>query len=108
MAGRDDGYIVNIGATEMFGTRGAAVDAAITHAIVGLSASLYRELDSMGFAGWSDVSLPRARQYEHRERSRIPEFRPALDALRSVELPATRRGCRANLRCCRRAALPVL
>jgi NAD(P)-dependent dehydrogenase (short-subunit alcohol dehydrogenase family) len=48
MAGRDDGYIVNIAATEMFGTRCAAVDAAITHAIVGLSESLYRELDSMG------------------------------------------------------------
>jgi short-subunit dehydrogenase len=48
MAERDDGHIVNIAATEMFGTRCAAVDAAITHAIVGLSESLYRELDSMG------------------------------------------------------------
>jgi NAD(P)-dependent dehydrogenase (short-subunit alcohol dehydrogenase family) len=48
MAERDDGHIVNIAATEMFGTRCPAVDAAITHAIVGLSESLYRELDSMG------------------------------------------------------------
>jgi NAD(P)-dependent dehydrogenase (short-subunit alcohol dehydrogenase family) len=48
MAERDEGHIVNIAAAEMFGTRGAAVDAAITHAIVGLSESLYRELDSMG------------------------------------------------------------
>ena len=48
MAERDDGHIVNIAPAEMFGTRRAAVDAAITHAIVGLSESLYRELDSMG------------------------------------------------------------
>jgi NAD(P)-dependent dehydrogenase (short-subunit alcohol dehydrogenase family) len=45
---RDEGHIVNIAAAEVFGTRGAAPDAAITHAIVGLSESLYRELDSMG------------------------------------------------------------
>ena len=48
MAERDDGYVVNIAAAEMFGVHGASVDAAITHAIVGLSESLYRELDSMG------------------------------------------------------------
>jgi NAD(P)-dependent dehydrogenase (short-subunit alcohol dehydrogenase family) len=48
MAERDRGHIVNIAAAEVFGTRGAAPDAAITHAIVGLSESLYRELDSMG------------------------------------------------------------
>jgi NAD(P)-dependent dehydrogenase (short-subunit alcohol dehydrogenase family) len=48
MAERDAGHIVNIAAAEMFGDHCAAVDAAITHAIVGLSESLYRELDSMG------------------------------------------------------------
>jgi NAD(P)-dependent dehydrogenase (short-subunit alcohol dehydrogenase family) len=48
MAERDGGHIVNIAAPEMFGTRGAAADAAITHAIMGLSESLFRELDSMG------------------------------------------------------------
>ena len=48
MVERDQGHIVNIAAAEVFGTRGAATDAAITHAIVGLSESLYRELDSRG------------------------------------------------------------
>jgi NAD(P)-dependent dehydrogenase (short-subunit alcohol dehydrogenase family) len=48
MVERDEGHIVNIAATEVFGIRGAASDAAITHAIVGLSESLYRELDSRG------------------------------------------------------------
>ena len=48
MVERDGGHIVNIAAAEVFGTRGAASDAAITHAIVGLSESLYRELDSRG------------------------------------------------------------
>jgi NAD(P)-dependent dehydrogenase (short-subunit alcohol dehydrogenase family) len=48
MVERDQGHIVNIAAAEVFGTRGAAPDAAITHAIVGLSESLYRELDSRG------------------------------------------------------------
>jgi NAD(P)-dependent dehydrogenase (short-subunit alcohol dehydrogenase family) len=48
MAERDGGHIVNIATTKVFGTRGAAPDAAIAHAIVGLSESLYRELDSMG------------------------------------------------------------
>ena len=48
MVERDGGHIVNIAAADVFGTRGAASDAAITHAIVGLSESLYRELDSMG------------------------------------------------------------
>jgi NAD(P)-dependent dehydrogenase (short-subunit alcohol dehydrogenase family) len=48
MVERDQGHIVNIAAAEVFGTRGAAPDAAITHAIVGLSKSLYRELDSKG------------------------------------------------------------
>ena len=48
MVERDGGHIVNIAAAEVFGTRGAASDVAITHAIVGLSQSLYRELDSMG------------------------------------------------------------
>jgi NAD(P)-dependent dehydrogenase (short-subunit alcohol dehydrogenase family) len=48
MVERDEGHIVNIAAAEVFGTRGAAPDAAITHAVVGLSESLYRELDSMG------------------------------------------------------------
>jgi NAD(P)-dependent dehydrogenase (short-subunit alcohol dehydrogenase family) len=48
MVEREGGHIVNIAAAEVFGIRGAATDAAITHAIVGLSESLYRELDSMG------------------------------------------------------------
>jgi NAD(P)-dependent dehydrogenase (short-subunit alcohol dehydrogenase family) len=48
MVERDRGHIVNIAAAEVFGIRGAAPDVAITHAIVGLSESLYRELDSMG------------------------------------------------------------
>ena len=48
MVERDGGHIVNIAAADVFGIRGAAPDAAITHAIVGLSESLYRELDSMG------------------------------------------------------------
>lgn len=48
MVERDGGHIVNIAAAEVFGTRGAASDVAITHAIMGLSQSLYRELDSMG------------------------------------------------------------
>jgi NAD(P)-dependent dehydrogenase (short-subunit alcohol dehydrogenase family) len=48
MVDRDGGHIVNIAAAEVFGIRGAAPDAAITHAIVGLSESLYRELDSRG------------------------------------------------------------
>jgi NAD(P)-dependent dehydrogenase (short-subunit alcohol dehydrogenase family) len=48
MVERDGGHIVNIAAAEVFGIRGAASDAAITHAIVGLSQSLYRELDSRG------------------------------------------------------------
>jgi short-subunit dehydrogenase len=45
---RDGGHIVNIATAEVFGIRGAAPDVAITQAIVGLSAALYRELDSMG------------------------------------------------------------
>jgi NAD(P)-dependent dehydrogenase (short-subunit alcohol dehydrogenase family) len=48
MVERDGGHIVNIAAAEVFGIRGAAPDAAIMHAIVGLSESLYRELDSKG------------------------------------------------------------
>jgi NAD(P)-dependent dehydrogenase (short-subunit alcohol dehydrogenase family) len=45
---RDGGHIVNIAVKEVFGGCGAASDAAIAHAIVGLSESLYRELDSKG------------------------------------------------------------
>ena len=48
MVERDGGHIVNIAAAEVFGTSGSAPDAAITSAIVGLSESLYRELDSRG------------------------------------------------------------
>jgi NAD(P)-dependent dehydrogenase (short-subunit alcohol dehydrogenase family) len=48
MVERDGGHIVNIAATEVFGNRNAVSDAAITHAIVGLSESLYRELDLRG------------------------------------------------------------
>jgi NAD(P)-dependent dehydrogenase (short-subunit alcohol dehydrogenase family) len=45
---RGVGHIVNIASTELFGVPGAAAYVAITHAIVGLSQSLYRELDAMG------------------------------------------------------------
>jgi NAD(P)-dependent dehydrogenase (short-subunit alcohol dehydrogenase family) len=48
MVTRNGGHIVNIAAAEVFGIRRAARDVAITHAIVGLSESLYRELDSTG------------------------------------------------------------
>ncbi|MFL6602919.1 MAG: SDR family NAD(P)-dependent oxidoreductase [Steroidobacteraceae bacterium] len=48
MVKRGEGHIVNIAAAELFGTRGAAPYLAATHAIVGLSEELYRELDSMG------------------------------------------------------------
>jgi NAD(P)-dependent dehydrogenase (short-subunit alcohol dehydrogenase family) len=47
MVMRGAGHMVNIAAEELFGIRGAAVDIAVRHAIVGLSESLYRELDSM-------------------------------------------------------------
>jgi NAD(P)-dependent dehydrogenase (short-subunit alcohol dehydrogenase family) len=47
MVKRDGGHIVNIAAAEVFGIRGAAPDLAVRHAIVGLSESLYRELDSV-------------------------------------------------------------
>ena len=45
---RGCGHIVNIAAEDLFGIRGAAVDIAVSDAIVGLSESLYRELDSIG------------------------------------------------------------
>lgn len=45
MALRRSGHIVNIAAGCLFYLRGAAVDVATSHAIVGLSESLYRELD---------------------------------------------------------------
>jgi NAD(P)-dependent dehydrogenase (short-subunit alcohol dehydrogenase family) len=48
MVTRRTGHIVNIAAEDLFGIRGAAVDIAVSHAIVGLSESLYRELDSIG------------------------------------------------------------
>jgi short-subunit dehydrogenase len=49
MAKRDAGHIVNIAsATAMFGIPGTAPYVASTHAILGLSESLYRELDAMG------------------------------------------------------------
>lgn len=44
---RGTGHIVNIAANELFGSRGPACDIAVSQAIVGLSESLYRELDSM-------------------------------------------------------------
>lgn len=49
MAKRDAGHIVNIAsATAMFGIPGTAPSVATIHAILGLSESLYRELDAMG------------------------------------------------------------
>jgi short-subunit dehydrogenase len=49
MARRDAGHIVNIAsATAMFGIPGTAPYVATIHAILGLSQSLYRELDALG------------------------------------------------------------
>lgn len=48
MAKRGTGRIVNIAAEDLFCIRGPAFDIAVRHAIVGLSESLYRELDSIG------------------------------------------------------------
>jgi short-subunit dehydrogenase len=48
MVERDAGHIVNIASAGLFGAPGAASYVATTHAIVGLSESLYRELDAMG------------------------------------------------------------
>jgi NAD(P)-dependent dehydrogenase (short-subunit alcohol dehydrogenase family) len=48
MVERDAGHIVNIASADLFGASGAAPYVATTHAIVGLSESLYRELDAVG------------------------------------------------------------
>jgi NAD(P)-dependent dehydrogenase (short-subunit alcohol dehydrogenase family) len=48
MVERDAGHIVNIASTDLFGAPGAAPYVATTHAIVGLSESLYRELGAVG------------------------------------------------------------
>jgi NAD(P)-dependent dehydrogenase (short-subunit alcohol dehydrogenase family) len=48
MIARDAGHIVNIACTDLFGVSGTPPYVATTHAIVGLSKSLYRELDVMG------------------------------------------------------------
>jgi len=48
MVERNAGHIVNIASAELLGVLGEALCVAITHAIVGLSESLYRELDSLG------------------------------------------------------------
>ena len=48
MVKRGTGHIVNVAAEDLFCIRGPAVDIAVRHAIVGLSQSLYRELDSIG------------------------------------------------------------
>jgi NAD(P)-dependent dehydrogenase (short-subunit alcohol dehydrogenase family) len=48
MVERDAGHIVNIASTDLFGAPGAAPYVATAHAIVGLSESLYRELDTRG------------------------------------------------------------
>jgi short-subunit dehydrogenase len=49
MAQRDAGHIVNVAsATALFGIPGTAAYVASIHAILGLSESLYRELDAMG------------------------------------------------------------
>lgn len=47
LVGRGAGHIVNIADADLFGIHGAAVDTAVRHAILGLSESLYRELDSI-------------------------------------------------------------
>jgi len=48
MVERDAGHLVNIASTDLFGIPGEASYVATTHAIVGLSESLYRELDVIG------------------------------------------------------------
>jgi short-subunit dehydrogenase len=48
MVSRGSGHIVNIAAEDLFGVRGPAVDIAVRDAIVGVSQSLCRELDSTG------------------------------------------------------------
>ena len=48
MIERDAGHIVNIASTDLFGAPGSAPYVATTHAIVGLSKALYRELDAVG------------------------------------------------------------
>jgi len=48
MVTRGSGHIVNIAAEDLFGVRGPAVDLAVRQAIVGVSQSLYRELDLIG------------------------------------------------------------
>jgi len=55
---RGAGHIVNIASEEVFGIRGAAVDIAVRHAILGLSEALYRELDSMRSRVGVTVVLP--------------------------------------------------
>jgi short-subunit dehydrogenase len=54
-----EGHIVNIASRDLFRTRGAAVDVAVSQAIVGLSESLYRELDSLGSSVGVTVVCPR-------------------------------------------------
>src|ERR1700730_30919 len=58
MVERDAGHIVNIASTDLFGAPGAAPYVATTHAIVGLSESLYRELDAVGAQGGVTVVCP--------------------------------------------------
>jgi NAD(P)-dependent dehydrogenase (short-subunit alcohol dehydrogenase family) len=58
MVERDAGHIVNIASTDLFGVPGAAACVATTHAIVGLSESLYRELDAMGSQVGVTVACP--------------------------------------------------
>jgi NAD(P)-dependent dehydrogenase (short-subunit alcohol dehydrogenase family) len=48
MVEHNAGHIVNIASAELLGVLGQALYVAMTHAIVGLSESLYRELDSLG------------------------------------------------------------
>ena len=71
MVKRGCGHIVNIVSPEFLGTCGTAAYLATTHAIEGLSESLYRELDSMGsqvgvtfaYPRLADTSVARATEY---------------------------------------------
>src|SRR3981081_449146 len=51
MVERDAGHIVNIASTDLFGAPGAAPYVATTHAIVGLSTTLHRQLEEEGGPG---------------------------------------------------------
>jgi len=82
MVMRATGHIVNIASEDLFCIRGAAVDIAVGHAIVGLSESLYRELDSIRSPVGVTVVCP------------APINTNVTDASRPMRLPARDAGLR--------------